>query len=117
LTAFHINWLERATELVAVNSKIITFCKSSTEKWNTTLQLKAKQEAMQSKPIKICRIIFHMDSFLTITLLRSTYPFNTHTLNRAHFGYQVHRAERKISHLLHMDDVKLLGSSEEDFES
>jgi hypothetical protein len=32
--------VERSIELVGVNSKIVQFCKLSTEKWNTTLQLK-----------------------------------------------------------------------------
>jgi hypothetical protein len=40
----------------------------------------------------------------------------THELNRAGCGYQVHGAERKISHLLYMDDLKLLSRSEEDVE-
>jgi hypothetical protein len=33
----------------------------------------------------------------------------TNKLNKADCGYPVHRTERKISHLLYMDDLKLLG--------
>ena len=33
----------------------------------------------------------------------------TNELNRADCGYQVHGTERKISHLLYMDELKLLG--------
>jgi hypothetical protein len=32
-------------------------------------------------------------------------------------GYQVHGTERKISHLLYMDDLKLLGRNENDLEN
>jgi len=32
------------------------------------------------------------------------------------FGYQAHRTERKLSHLLYMDDLKLLGRNEDDLE-
>jgi hypothetical protein len=38
----------------------------------------------------------------------------TKELNRADCGYQVHGTERKISHLLYMDDMKLLGRNEND---
>jgi hypothetical protein len=41
----------------------------------------------------------------------------THELNRAEFGYQVHGADKKKSHLLYMDDLKCLGRSEEDLEN
>ena len=34
--------------------------------------------------------------------------------NRADCGYQVQDTERKISHLLYMDDLKLLGRNEND---
>ena len=41
----------------------------------------------------------------------------TKELNRADCGYQVHRTERKISHLLYMDDWILLGRSEDYLEN
>jgi len=40
----------------------------------------------------------------------------THKLIRADCGYQVHGTERKISHLLYMDDLKMLGRNEDDLE-
>ena len=41
----------------------------------------------------------------------------TTELNRADCGYQVHGTERKISHLLSMDDLKLLGRNENDLKN
>jgi hypothetical protein len=41
----------------------------------------------------------------------------TNELNRADCGYPVHRSERNVSHLLYMDDLKLLGGSEKDLEN
>jgi len=43
-----------------------------------------------------------------ITLCVAHTPLTNH-LNRAECGYQVHGTEREISHLLYMDDLKLLG--------
>jgi hypothetical protein len=40
----------------------------------------------------------------------------TNELNKTDCGYQVHGTEMKISHLLYMDDLKLLSRSEEDLE-
>ena len=41
----------------------------------------------------------------------------TNELNIADCGYQVHGTERKISHLLYMDDLKLLGRNENDLKN
>jgi len=38
-------------------------------------------------------------------------------MNRADYGYQVHGTERKISHLLYMDDLKLLGKNENELKN
>jgi hypothetical protein len=38
-------------------------------------------------------------------------------LNRADCGYQLQRNERKIIHLLYVDDLRLLGRNEDDLES
>jgi len=41
----------------------------------------------------------------------------TNELNRADCGYQVHGTERKISHLLYMDDLKLFGRNKNDLKN
>ena len=41
----------------------------------------------------------------------------TKELNRADCGYRVHRTERKMNHLLYMDDWKLLGRIEDNLEN
>jgi hypothetical protein len=37
------SWIEKSTELIGVNYKIVKFCKLSVEKWSTKLQLKTNQ--------------------------------------------------------------------------
>ena len=81
------------------------------EKWNTRLILKTKQEVMQSQPIQIQRGIFQGDSLSPLIFCIALIPL-TNELKRADCGYQVHGTERKISHLLYMDDLKLLGRNE-----
>jgi len=83
------------------------------EKWNRRLILKIKQEAMQSQPIQIRRGIFQGDSLSPLLFCIAPIPL-TNELNRADCGRQVHGTESKISHLLYMDDLKLLGRNEND---
>ena len=45
---------------VRVNSKIVRFCKSSVENWNTVLQLKTKHAVLQSQPIQVQKEIFQV---------------------------------------------------------
>ena len=110
------SWVEKSIELVGENSKIVRFCKLSMEKWNTRLILKTKQEVMQSQPIQIQRRIFQGDSLSPLLFCVALIPL-TNELNRADCGYQVHGTDRKISHLLYMDDLKLLGRNEKDLEN
>jgi len=73
--------------------------------------LKTKQEVMQSQPIQIQSEIFHEKSLLPLLFCVALIPL-TNKLNRATCGYEVRGTETKISHLLYMDDFKLLGRSE-----
>jgi hypothetical protein len=100
-------------KLAGVNDSIVKFCKYSTEKWNTKLQLKTNQELMQSKPIKIKRGIFQGDSSPPLLFCIALIPL-THELNRTRCRYWVHESERKVSHLLYMDDLKLIGKNKEE---
>jgi hypothetical protein len=86
------------------------------EKWNTRLFLKTKQEIMQSQPIQIRRGILQGDCLSPLLFCIALIPL-TNELNRADCGYQVHGTEREISHLLYMDDLKLLGRNESDLEN
>jgi hypothetical protein len=54
------------------------------------------------------RGIFLGDSLSPLLFCIALIPL-TNELKKADCGYQVHGTERKISHLLYMDDLKLLG--------
>ena len=71
---------------------------------------------MQSQPIQIRREIFQGDSLSPLLFCIALIPL-TNELNRADCGYQVHGTERKISHLLYMDDLKLLVRNENELKN
>ena len=86
------------------------------EKWNTRLFFKTKQEVKQSQPIQIRRGIFQGDSLSPLLFCIALITL-TNELNRADCGYQVHGTESKISHLLYMDDLKLLAKNEDNLDN
>jgi hypothetical protein len=86
------------------------------EKCNTRLVLKTNQEVMQSQPIQVRRGIFQGDSLSPLLFCIPHIPL-TNELNSADCGYRVHGTERKISHLLYIDDLKLLGRNENDLKN
>jgi hypothetical protein len=87
------------------------------EKWNTRLFFKNKAGSNavtthSDTKMNIPRGLFFAITFFCIALI----PL-TNMLNRDDCGYQVHGTERKICHLLYMDDLKLLGRNENDLKN
>ena len=78
--------------------------------------LKTKQEVMQSQANQIRKGIYQGDSLSPFLFCIALIP-STNELNRADCGYQVHGTERKIGHVLYMDDLKLLGRNENDLKN
>ena len=68
---------------------------------------------MQSQSIQIRRGILQGDPLSPLLFCIALIPL-TNELSRADCGYQVQGTERKISHILYMVDLKLLGRNESD---
>ena len=81
------------------------------EKWNTRLHLKTKKDAIQLESFQIRREIFRGDSLLPFFTYIALIPLIIE-LNKADCGYQVQRTERKINHLLYMDEDDLENETE-----
>jgi hypothetical protein len=71
---------------------------------------------MQSLPIQIRRGIFQVDSLSPLLFCIALIPL-TNELNRTECGYRIYGTGRKISHVLYMDDLKLLGRDENDLQN
>jgi len=66
--------------------------------------------------VAIHPVIFHADC-LSPLLFCTALNALTHELNKVDCVYQVHKTERKISHLLCLDDLKLLVRVEDKLEN
>jgi len=109
------SWVEKPIELVGVNSKIVRFCNYL---WRTGTQglffkktgsnaVTTHSDTKRNIPRRLPFDIIFCTALITLT----------NELNRADFRYQVHGTGRKISHLLYMDDLKLLGRKENDLKN
>jgi len=77
--------------------------------WRTRMRLHAENELIETEDIKIQCGIFQGDSLFCICLI----PL-TEQLNRLNAGYEEHMTKIKISHLLYIDDLKLIAKSDEE---
>jgi hypothetical protein len=82
------------------------------EIWRTTFQLQKNMGLMQSASNEINKGIFQGDS--SPILLCKALISLTHELNKSKCWYQLHGNECKISHLLYMDHLNLIGRREEE---
>jgi hypothetical protein len=98
------------------NNNNMTLINTATAIYITLKSIKPKQEVMQSQRIQIRRGIFQGDSLSPMLFCIAITPL-TSELNRTECGYRIYGTDRKISHLLYRDDLKLLGRYENDLQN
>ena len=77
------------------------------------MRLHAENELIETEDIKIQCGIFQGDSLSPFLFCICLIPL-TEQLNRLNTGYEEHMTKTKISHLLYMDDLKLIAKSDEE---
>jgi len=77
------------------------------------MRLHAENELVETEDIKIQCGIFQGDS-LSPLLFYICLISLTEQLNTLNTGYEEHMTKTKISHLLYMDDLKLIAKSDEE---
>jgi hypothetical protein len=83
--------------------------------WRTRMRLHAENKLIETKDIKIQCGIFQGDS-LSPLLFCICLLLLTEQLNKLNTGYEEHTTKTKISHLLYMDDLKLIVKSQEELQ-
>jgi hypothetical protein len=109
------SWIIKPLELIGVNNKVILFAKKIMSYWRTCVRLRAGNKLIETEDIKIHCGIFQGDSLSPLLFCICLIPL-TGRLNRLSTVYEEHTTETKISHLLYMDDLKLIAKSEEELQ-
>ena len=100
-------WIIKSLELIGMNNKVIPFTKKVTSYWRTRMRLHAENKIIGTDDIKIQCGIFQEDSLSPLLFCICLNPLSEQ-LNRLNTGYEKHKTKTKISHVLYMDDLKLI---------
>ena len=76
--------------------------------WGTRMCLHTQNKLTETEDKEIQCEIFQEDSLSPLLFCISLIPL-TEQLNRLNTGYEEHPTQTQISHLLHVDDFKLIG--------
>jgi hypothetical protein len=83
--------------------------------WRTRIHVHTENKLIETEEIEIQCGIFQRDSLSPLLFCICLIPL-TEQLNRLNTGCEEHKTKTKISHLLYVDNLKLLGKSEEELQ-
>jgi hypothetical protein len=109
------SWIIKSLELIGINNKIISLTKKIMSHWRTRMRVHAENKLIETEEVEIQHGIFQGDSLSPLLFCICLIPL-TEQLNRLNMGYEEHTTKTKISHLLYMDYLKLLGKPEEELQ-
>jgi hypothetical protein len=109
------SWIIKSLELIGINYKVISFNKKVMSYWRTRMRLHIENKLIETEDIKIQCGIFQRDSISPL-LFCICLILLTKQLNRLNTGYEQHTTKTKLSHLLYMDDLKLIAKTEEELQ-
>jgi hypothetical protein len=109
------SWITKSLELIGINNKIISFTKKIMSHWRTRMRVHTENKLIEMEEIEIQCGIFQGDSLSPLLFCICLIPL-TEQLNRLNMGYEEHTTKTKVSHLVYVDDLKLLGKSEEELQ-
>ena len=109
------SWIIKSLEIIGTNNKVKSFTKKVISYWRTRISLHTENKLIETDDIKIQCGLFQGDSLSPMLFCICLIPL-TEQLNRLKAGYEKQTTKTKISHLLHVDDFKLIAKSEEELQ-
>lgn len=111
------SWILKCLELYNVSEELRSFLRTQMTKWNTTINLSHANGQITIPNVKIQRGIFQGDSLSPLLFCLALDPLSK-LLKQHNIGYDLSRGRtkknnKKINHLLFMDDLKLYADSDE----
>jgi hypothetical protein len=105
------SWIIKSLELIRINNKIIYFTKDTMSCWKTRIHLYAEKKLTETEDRVIHCGMFQGDSLSPLLFCINLMPL-TEQLNMLNTGYKEHTTI--ISYLLYIDNLKLIGQTEEE---
>ena len=109
------SWIIKSLELLGINDKLIAFTKRVMPNWKTRILLHPGNTVIEMEDIQIQCGIFQGNSLSPLLFCICLIPL-TEQRNNLNTGYEECTTKMKISHLLYMDDLKLIAKSEEELQ-
>ncbi|XP_060804959.1 uncharacterized protein LOC132902746 [Amyelois transitella] len=108
------SWLKHVLHLYKIDTTIINFLEITMQKWETVLSIKQNNQPITTEPIKIKRGIFQGDALSPLWFCLALNPLST-LLNNSQNGFKINNQNTHytLSHLLYMDDIKLIANSKD----
>ncbi|XP_059045798.1 uncharacterized protein LOC131841493 [Achroia grisella] len=106
------SWLRRILELYKIDGTVRVFLETCMGQWTTILTIQGERLTDTADRIEIKRGIFQGDCLSPLWFCLSLNPLST-LLENSGTGFQYRRGDTRVSHLLYMDDLKLLAPSVE----
>ncbi|XP_059054545.1 uncharacterized protein LOC131848640 [Achroia grisella] len=106
------SWLRRILELYKIDGTVRVFLETCMGQWTTILSIQGERLTDTADRIEIKRGIFQGDCLSPLWFCLSLNPLST-LLENSGTGFQYRRGGTRVSHLLYMDDLKLLAPSVE----
>ena len=106
------SWIKEVLELYKIDPTTSNFIIQSMQTWKTKMHLHHKNGTVTTKTILIRRGIFQGDSLSPLLFCICLFPL-TNMLNRTNIGVHISkRKQKRINHLLYMDDIKLFANGD-----
>jgi hypothetical protein len=109
------SWIIKCLELMGINNKIISFTKKIMSRWRTRIRVHTENKLKEPEEVEVQCGTFQGDSLSPLLFCICLIPL-TEQLNWLNTRYEEHTTKTRISHLLYVDDLKLLGKSEEELQ-
>ena len=105
------SWLIQILHIYKIDPALIQFLEKIMNTWSTSLNIQANIGSITSRPIQIRRGIYQGDSLSALWFCLALNPLSN-MLNNTKYGYNITGTyPHKITHLLYMDDLKLLAAT------
>jgi len=109
------SWIIKSIGLIGINNKVISFTKKVMSYCRTRMHLHTENKLIETEDKKVQCGIFQGDSLSPLLFCICLIHLFAQ-LNRLNTGYEEHTTKTKISHLLCMDDLKLIVKTEEELQ-